>query len=95
MVQRLRDETIDAHSTTVYSLNPKRDDMPFTRATLWIGKSDALIWQLETAEQGGLARRVRFRSVEMNADISAGAFTFTVPAGVKVLDQDALFGKKP
>ena len=95
VVQRVRDETVDAHSTTVYSLLPKRDDMPFTRATLWIGKSDALIWQLETAEQGGLARRVRFRSVEMNADISAGAFTFTVPAGVKVLDQDALFGKKP
>ncbi len=95
VVQRLRDEALDAHATTVYSLLPKRDDMPFTRATLWIGKSDALIWQLETAEQGGIARRVHFRSVEMNADVSAGAFAFTVPAGVKVLDQDALFGKKP
>jgi outer membrane lipoprotein carrier protein len=95
VVRRMRDETIDTHATAAYSLVPKRDDMPFTRATLWIGKPDALIWQLETQEQGGLTRRVRFTSVEMNAEIPAAAFTFTVPAGVKVLDQDALFGKKP
>jgi outer membrane lipoprotein carrier protein len=92
---RLRDETVDAHATAVYALSPKRSDLPFTRATLWIGKSDALIWQLETVEQSGLVRRVHFTSVRTGVDIPADALVFTVPPGVKVLDQAALFGKKP
>jgi outer membrane lipoprotein carrier protein len=92
---RIRDETIDAHATEVFALSPKKSDMPFTHATLWIGKSDALIWQLETVEQSGLVRRVRFTSVHTDADLPADAFTFVIPAGVKVLDQAALFGKKP
>jgi outer membrane lipoprotein carrier protein len=95
VVRRLRDETIAAHATTAYSLLPKRGDMPFTQATVWIGKADALIWQLETTEPGGVERRVRFTAVQTNAEIPPGAFTFVVPAGVKVIDQAALFGKKP
>jgi outer membrane lipoprotein carrier protein len=92
---RLRDEAVDAHATTVYALSPKRPDLPFIRATLWIGKTDALIWQLETVEQSGLVRRVRFTSVRTDADLPADAFVFVRPAGVKVIDQAALFGKKP
>ena len=92
---RMRDERVDAHATTVFALSPNKADMPFTRATLWIGKSDALIWQLETVEQSGLVRRVRFTSVRTEVDLPADALVFTVPAGVKVIDQAALFGKKP
>jgi outer membrane lipoprotein carrier protein len=95
IVQRLRDESVDTHAATVYSLLPKHGDMPFTRATLWIGTEDALIWQIETAEQTGVARRVRFTAVQMDGDIAADAFTFTVPPGVKVVDEATLFGKKP
>ncbi|MGH7656172.1 MAG: LolA family protein [Gemmatimonadaceae bacterium] len=92
---RVRDETIDGHATTVYTLSPKKADLPFTRATLWIGKSDALIWQLETVEPAGLDRRVRFGSIEMNSPVESSAFVFQVPAGVRVIDQSALFGRKP
>jgi outer membrane lipoprotein carrier protein len=92
---RLRDEQIDAHATTVFALTPKRSDMPFTHATLWIGKSDGLVWQIEVIEQSGLQRHVRFSSVRTDVDLPAEAFMFSAPAGVKVLDQAALFGKKP
>jgi outer membrane lipoprotein carrier protein len=95
VVARVRDETVDSHATAVFALSPKRPDMPFTRATLWIGKSDALIWQLETVEPSGLVRRVRFTSVRTDVDLPPDALVFDIPAGVKVIDQAALFGKKP
>jgi outer membrane lipoprotein-sorting protein len=38
---------------------------------------------------------VRFTSVHTEVDLPADALVFTVPAGVKVIDQAALFGKKP
>ncbi len=90
-----REEPVDSHATTVFALSPRKTDLPFTHATLWIGKSDGLIWQLETVELSGLVRRVRFTSVNINADLPSDAMTFTVPAGVKVLDQNSLMGKKP
>ena len=92
---RVRDEEIDGHATTVYTLSPKKADLPFTRATIWVGKSDAIIWQLETVEPGGMTRRVRFASVQMNGAVPSDEFVFAVPAGVKVIDQASLFGKKP
>lgn len=92
---RLRDESIDAHATTAFELVPKTTDAPFTRATLWIGTADALVWQLETVEQSGLVRRVRFTTMRTGVDLPEGSLAYSVPAGVKVVDQAALFGQKP
>jgi outer membrane lipoprotein carrier protein len=93
---RVRDEQIGGHETTVFTLSPRKTDLPFTRATLWIGKSDALIWQLETVEPGGMTRRVRFASIRMDGEVPNDALTFVPPPGVKVIDQASLFGgKKP
>lgn len=92
---RVRDETLDGHPTTVYTLSPRKADLPFTRATLWIGKDDAIIWQLETVEPGGMDRKVRFSSVQIGGVVPADEFAFVVPAGVRVIDQATLFGKKP
>ena len=57
---------IDGRATTVFLLTAKKKDFPFTKATLWIGKSDALIWQLETTEDTGMLRRVRSTSVQIS-----------------------------
>jgi outer membrane lipoprotein-sorting protein len=93
--KRLRDDTIDGHAATVFALTAKKKDFPFTKATLWIGKSDALIWQLETAEETGMVRRVRFTSVQTDVDLPANAFVFNVPQGVRIIDSESLMGKKP
>lgn len=95
VIARGKDETIDGHATTSFGLTPKRSDLPFAKATIWIGKTDGFVWQLDAVEQSGLVRHVRFTSVEMNVDLPANALTFTVPPGVRVIDQASLMGKKP
>ena len=95
--KRLRDDMIDGRATTVFLLTAKKKDFPFTKATLWIGKSGnaLLIWQLETTEDTGMLRRVRFTSVQIDVDLPANAFVFNVPQGVRVIDSESLMGKKP
>lgn len=91
----LGDSAVGRHATAVYALTPKNAGAPFSRAKVWIGRADALLWQLETVEPSGLVRRVRFTSIQPNVRLPRGATTFIVPAGVKVLDQAAIFGGKP
>ncbi len=94
-IVRGKDETVDGHAATIYTLTPKRNDLPFAKATVWIGKSDGYLWLLDAVEQTGLVRHVRFKTVEINVDLPQGALTFSVPAGVRVIDQASLIGKKP
>jgi outer membrane lipoprotein carrier protein len=89
------DSVIGDHAVAVFALAPRNPRAPFQRAVVWIGKADALLWRMETVEPSGLVRRVTFSSIRPNATIPASAFTFTPPAGVKIVDQAALMGGKP
>ncbi len=89
------DTSFAGRSHAVYTLTPKQGKAPFVRATLWIGKRDALLWMLETVEPSGMIRRVRFTSIKPNARVPKSATTFVVPDGVKIVDQAALLGGKP
>ncbi len=89
------DTTFGGRAHAVYTLTPKQGAAPFIRATLWIGKRDSRLWMLETVESSGMVRRVRFKSVTLNASVPKSATTFTVPDGVKIVDQAALLGGKP
>ena len=95
VVVQLGDSAVGPHRTTVYALTPKDAGAPFSRAKVWIGHADALLWQLEIVEKSGLVRRVRFTSIKPNVKLPTGATKFVVPAGVKILDQAAIFGGKP
>jgi outer membrane lipoprotein-sorting protein len=88
-------ETVGSHATAVFTLTPKKPDGPFTRATLWLGRDDAILWRLETVEPSGLVRRLEFTAVRFNAALPRGALTFVPPDGVRVIDQAGLFGGKP
>lgn len=88
-------ELVGKHRTAVYALKPKRNNAPFLSGTLWIGRDDGLLWQLETVEPSGLVRRVRFTSMVLNGPLPAGVLTFKVPLGVKIVDQAAMMGGKP
>jgi outer membrane lipoprotein carrier protein len=90
-----RDTSIGSHPVAVFVLSPKNGNAPFTHATLWVGRDDLLLWQLEAVEQSGLVRRVTFSAIRTNIDLPDGALAFTVPEGVRVIDQAALFGGKP
>ncbi|HVT39421.1 MAG TPA: outer membrane lipoprotein carrier protein LolA [Gemmatimonadaceae bacterium] len=95
IVAQMPDERAGAHAAAVFALTPKGPNGPFTRATLWLGREDAILWQLETVEQSGLVRRLQFTSVRFNAALPKGALTFVAPDGVRVIDQAALLGGRP
>jgi len=80
-------QTVDGHSAHVLKLVPKPGSTsPFTRATVWVDEDDALIRQFETVEST-VTRRVHITTLDLNAPVDRTAFAFTVPKGVKVLDQ--------
>ena len=86
------DTTLGGRATGVFTLVPKAQNAPFTRARLWIDRADALVRQVEAVELSGLVRRVRFRDVQSDVDLPHDALTFTVPPNVKVLDAAGLMG---
>ena len=80
--------TVDGHATQGLYLVPKKgSSAPFTKATVWVDEDDSLIREFEVVESTGVTRRIRLTSVEPNAPVDRGAFTFSVPSGVKIVDQ--------
>lgn len=92
VVRAVGGEPVPGHATAAYDLLPKDDNAPFTRARLWIGRADALLWQVETVELSGMVRRVRFTSIRPGAPLPAAALRFSAPPGTRVIDQAALLG---
>jgi outer membrane lipoprotein carrier protein len=95
VVAALDGETVGGRRTAVFSLTPKKASAPFTRARLWIGRDDALLWQVETVEPSSLIRRVRFTAVHLNVRLPRGVLAFVPPTGVRIVDQQALLGGAP
>lgn len=79
-------DAVDGAPAHVFTLTPKQgQSAPFTRAKVWILDRDATIRQFETVESSGVTRRVKLTSLELNAPVPAGTFTFQVPKGVRVV----------
>jgi outer membrane lipoprotein carrier protein len=69
-------------------LVPKREgSQPFSKATVWVDDRDGLVRQFEVTDQNGVTRRVRLTSIRVNAPLDAGAFRFSPPRGVKVVER--------
>ena len=83
--------TVGGRATRMLSLVPIRP-MQFSTATVWIDDLDGTLRQFEVTEGSGLIRRVRLITLALNVPVPKSAFSFTPPAGVKVLDQDAAMG---
>lgn len=80
--------TVDGHPARGLTLVPKKGaTAPFTKATVWVDDDDSLIRQFEVIEPSGVTRRVHLTTIRANAPVSRDEFTFTVPKGVKVVDQ--------
>lgn len=69
----------------IVSLVP-RTPRAFTRARIWVDDRDGLVRQLELTEPSGLARLVRFDTLQLNVKTSPSAFRFTAPKGVRIVD---------
>ena len=80
--------TVSGRPTHLFTLVPKAArGAPFKTATVYIDDADATIRQFDVTEPSGLRRTVRLTSFRTNVPVDAGAFVFTPPAGVRIVDQ--------
>jgi chaperone LolA len=84
--------TVGGRATHAVQLTPKAEGSPLTQAKVWVDDQDGAVRQIELTEASGGVRTWRFTSWQPNARLAAGAFTFTVPAGVRVVDRIAMAG---
>ena len=80
------DATIGGRATRAVDLAPKKGEVGFTKARVWIDSEDGMLRQFEAHERSGITRRVRIVRFEPNAQVAPSAFAFTVPKGVKIVD---------
>jgi chaperone LolA len=81
-------KTVDRHETHGLILTPKPgSDAPFTKATVWVDDDDSLIREFELVEPSGVTRHIHLLTVQVDAQVDQSTFKFTIPKGVKVVDQ--------
>jgi outer membrane lipoprotein carrier protein len=79
---------VSGRPTHAFTLVPKSAaGAPFRTAVVYIDDADASIRQFEVTELSGLQRKVRLTSFRTNVPVDPGAFVFTPPAGVHVVDR--------
>jgi outer membrane lipoprotein carrier protein len=80
-------DTVGKRSARVLVLTAKAgQSLPFIRAKVWVDTRDNLIRQFESTDSNGITRRVRMLTLSTNAVVKDGAFVFTVPEGVRVVE---------
>ena len=71
----------------VIALVPKASDLPYRSAVIWVARSDGLVRRLEITESSGQDRIVVLHDLVVNGAVPDREFTFSVPQGVRVVDQ--------
>ena len=80
-----RVEALDAgENVDAFSLEPKAEEASFTRIRLAFAGGE--LRRMELVDQFGQTTLLRFHDIRREAAIPAGAFTFTPPPGVDVVD---------
>lgn len=82
--------TLVRHDTTgvdVVRLVPRDPSLPFREATVAFAASDGLPRRIEVVEQGGAHRTLVLTKVRAGRRLPRSAFQFSVPQGVRVVDQ--------
>jgi outer membrane lipoprotein carrier protein len=81
-------KTVDGHPAHGLLLVAKKGaGAPVARATVWVDDDDSLIREFESSDASGVTRHVRLTSLQLNPSLDDAAFAFTIPKGVKVIDQ--------
>ena len=83
----VRADSNAAGSFDVVLLTPRDREAPYTAATLWISKKDALVRRLEIVETSGQTRTIILRNLVVNQPVNSREFRFSPAAGTQVVDQ--------
>ncbi len=80
------DSVLDG-AVDVIALKPRQTDLPYTAATVWIARTDALVRRIEIVESSGQTRTIILRNLVVNRPVPSREFKFAPPAGTQVVDQ--------
>lgn len=84
----VRQDTLAGAPVDVVRLTPTIANLPFTEATVWLDRRDALPRRVEVKEPNRSGTRtITLTNVKTNVIVSSKTFTFTPPAGVRVVEQ--------
>ncbi len=82
---------IDGKDARALILTPKKGiDAPFARAVVWVDAKSAYVRQFETTDASGVMRTVKVTKFGANASVKDTEFRFTVPTGVRVVEQPGM-----
>jgi outer membrane lipoprotein carrier protein len=82
----VRADTLATGVADVIALVPKQADAPYRDAVIWVDRADALVRRIEVTEQSGQQRVVALHRLRVNPSVRPREFTFSPPAGVRVVD---------
>ncbi|MDE3053199.1 MAG: outer membrane lipoprotein carrier protein LolA [Gemmatimonadota bacterium] len=79
--------TLDGRPVRVVTLVPRPGGpAAFSNATVWIDDGDGYIRQFEVVQANGVTRRIHLTTLRVNVPLDDADFRFTVPKGVRVVD---------
>jgi len=90
--ERYRARYLRADSTAgqvmdVVALVPRANDLPYSEAIVWIDRNDGLVRRIEIDETSGQRRTLVLDKLSVNRGVPGREFTFSPPAGLRVVDQ--------
>jgi outer membrane lipoprotein carrier protein len=83
----LRADSVAGRAIDVVELVPKKDDLPYSKAVVWIDRQDGLVRRVEIEETSGQQRTLVLSKLAVNRGVPGREFTFSPPAGLRVVDQ--------
>lgn len=83
----VRADSTAGRVTDVVALVPRSTDLPYSEAVVWIDRKDGLVRRIEIEETSGQRRTLILDKVAVNRGVPGREFTFSPPAGLRVVDQ--------
>lgn len=82
----VRTDSVAGRVMDVVELVPKATDLPYSKAVVWIGREDGLVRRLDIEESSGQHRTLVLDKLAVNRGVPGREFTFSPPAGLRVVD---------
>ena len=83
----VRADSLASGMTDVIALVPRGGDLPYSEAVVWIDRKEGLLRRVEIVETSGQRRTLVFDKLAVNRGVPGREFTFSPPAGLRVVDQ--------
>jgi outer membrane lipoprotein carrier protein len=83
----VRADSVGGRMTDVVALVPRAADVPYSEAVVWIDRTDGLVRRIEIEETSGQHRTLVLDKLAVNRGVPGREFTFSPPAGLRVVDQ--------